>query len=266
MKKINYNTGQKLRTNILKLSNLARSSHIGSCLSIVEILTVLFNNILKNYSVKKNSLGDRFFLSKGHGCLALYCILHEKKFISKKILFSYGQNNSLLMSHVSHDVPSVIFSTGSLGHGLPVAVGSALSAKIKKSNRKTYVLLSDGELNEGTTWEALMFASHHKLNNLCLIVDYNKMQSLTTVSNTLKLEPLKKKIESFGCKAISVNGHNYFQLKKAFKFNERKKPKVIIANTVKGKGISFMENNIAWHYKFPNKRELMQALKEIDSA
>ena len=192
IKKISKN----LRINILQLSHEAKSSHIGGCLSIVEILSVLFNSILGGFSPRKKNFKDTFILSKGHACLALYCVLYEKKILNKKTLFSYGKNNSLLMSHASHHIPGVKFSTGSLGHGLPVAIGSALSSKIEKKNRKVYVLISDGELNEGTTWESLMFAAHHKLDNLCIIIDYNKLQSLTFVSDTIKLEPLRKKIES----------------------------------------------------------------------
>ena len=234
---------QNIRKNIIVLTHQAKSSHIGSCLSIVEILTYLYFRV-----IKKNRQ-DRFILSKGHGTLALYCVLHEKKILNKKILFSYGKNNSLLMGHASHHVPGIIFSTGSLGHGLPVAVGLALSSKIKKKPKKIYVLLSDGELNEGSVWEALMFASHHNLDNLCVIVDYNKIQSLTSVKNTIK-----------------INGHNFSHFKRAFKSSAIRKPKVIIANTVKGKGVSFMENKISWHYKSPNKRELDLALREIDNA
>ena len=170
------------------------------------------------------------------------------------------------MSHASHYVPGVKFSTGSLGHGLPVAIGSALVAKKEKIKKNIYVLLSDGELNEGTTWESLLFAAHHKLDNLCIIIDYNKLQSLTFVSKTIKLEPIENKIRSFNCFVKSINGHNINQLINAFKFKSKNKPKVIIANTIKGKGISFMENNIAWHYKSPNFYELNKALKEIENA
>ncbi len=253
-------TVQNLRKNIVVLSHQAKSSHIGSCLSIVEILTYLYFRILKK------DKQDRFILSKGHGTLALYCVLHEKKILSKKNLFAYGKNNSLLMSHASHHVPGIIFSTGSLGHGLPVAVGLALSSKIKKKKQKIYVLISDGELNEGSVWESLMFASHHNLNNLCVIVDYNKIQSLTSVENTIKIEPLRDKFKSFGCNVANINGHNFSHLKKAFRTFKNKKPKVIIAHTVKGKGVSFMENKVSWHYKSPNKRELNLALREIKNA
>lgn len=266
MNKSQKKTTKNLRTNILTLSHKAKSSHVGGCLSIVEILTALFNHILKTSPKKKNFFEDTFILSKGHACLALYCMLYEKKILSKKTLFGYGKNNNLLMSHASHYVPGVKFSTGSLGHGLPVAVGLALAAKKEKKRKNIYVLISDGELNEGTTWESLLFAAHHKLNNLCVIIDYNKLQSLTFVSKTIKLEPIINKIKSFNCFAKNINGHNINQLINAFKLKSKNKPKVIIANTIKGKGISFMENNIAWHYKSPNFNELNKALKEIENA
>ena len=252
---------KSIKSNILQLSHKAKSSHIGGCLSIVDILVVLFNSILRKKSGKK--FKDSFILSKGHACLALYCTLFEKGILSKKTLLSYGENNTLLMSHASHHVPGIKFSTGSLGHGLPVAIGSALSAKKDKNDRKVYVLISDGELNEGTTWEALMFAAHHKLNNLCVIIDYNKLQSLTFVSETIKIEPLAQKITSFGCEVKNINGHNILQLKKALKLKNKNKPRVIIANTIKGKGISFMEDDNNWHYKIPNELEVNKSKKEL---
>ncbi len=266
MSKILNKISTNIRKNLLFLSHKAKSSHIGGCLSIVEILVVLFTITLKKKPNNKKKFIDTFFLSKGHACLSLYSVLFEKKILSKKNLLSYGENNSILMSHASHHVPGVKFSSGSLGHGLPVAVGSALAAKIENKNRKVYVLISDGELNEGSTWEALMFAAHQKLNNLCIIIDYNKIQSLTFVSETIKVEPLTKKIASFGCEVRNINGHNFSQLKKAFKLKNKNKPRVIIANTIKGKGVSFMENNILWHYKSPNKIELRKAMKELDNA
>jgi len=247
---------KNIRVNILNLTYKAKSSHIGSCLSIVEILTILYFKILK----KK----DKFILSKGHAALALYCILFEKKIISLKILNSFGTNKTVLMNHLSHKVNGVQFSTGSLGHGLPVAVGKALKFKVNKESNKVFVLLSDGEMNEGTTWESLLFASHHKLDNLNIIIDYNKIQSMDFVKKVINIEPLKSKLLSFGCDVIQVNGHNLLALNKALIKKNKNKPKVIIANTVKGKGISFMENNNLWHYRNPNLQELNIALKEIE--
>ena len=248
-------TTKDIRINILKLTYKAKSSHIGSCLSIVEILAVLYNSILK----KK----DKFILSKGHAALALYCTLYQKKYISLKTLNSFGSNKSILMNHVSHKVNGVGFSTGSLGHGLPVAIGKALKFKVNKEKNKVYVLMSDGEINEGTTWEGLLFASHHKLDNLNIIIDYNKIQSMDFVNKVIGIEPLKSKFLSFGCNVRIINGHNVTAINKALIKTVKNKPNVIIANTIKGKGVSFMENNNLWHYKNPNLDELKRSLVEI---
>jgi transketolase len=265
MKKIkNLELSKNVRRNILNLSYQAKSSHIGSSLSIVDLLVVIYNEFIKPKS--KKYLKDskyKLILSKGHACLALYSILYEMRVLNKKTLFSYGKDNTLLMQHVSHKVPGVLLSTGSLGHGLPVGTGLALSSKLKNEKKKIIVIISDGELNEGTTWESLLFAAHHQLDNLVVIVDYNKLQSLTTVKKTLNVEPLSKKFQAFGCKTNVINGHNFKQIKKSLMSKNLKKPIVIIANTVKGKGVSFMENKIAWHYKSPNLNQLEKALNEL---
>ena len=253
--KNNYKAiSRNVRKQLLKISNSAKSSHLGSSLSIVDILVVLYKSILKK---------NIFILSKGHACLALYCILQKFNYISRKVLQSYGKNNTILLSHVSHKVPGVEFSTGSLGHGLPYAVGRALAEKINKKNKKIYVLISDGELNEGTTWESLLFASFHKLDNLIIIIDYNKIQSLDFTKNILKLEPIDKKFISFGCKVRRINGHSFSQLYESLSFKNKDKPLVIICDTIKGKGISFMENSILWHYKSPSNDELKKAIEEL---
>jgi len=249
------NFSLKVRKSILKIANSSQCSHIGSNLSIVDILTTLYIKLLKN---KKNY----FILSKGHACLALYCVLKEMRFITEKTLNSFGKNDSILMSHASHKVPGIELSTGSLGHGLPVATGVALADKINKIKKKTFVLLSDGELDEGSNWESLLFSSHHKLNNLVIIIDYNKLQSIDFVKNTLNLEPLKQKFQSFGCKVVSVDGHNFKQLEKVLSSSSTK-PLVIIANTIKGKGVSFMENSVLWHYKSLNSEDYQKAMKII---
>jgi transketolase len=243
-----------IRKQILKIANSAKSSHVGSSLSIVDILIVLYK-----FFLKKNI----FILSKGHACLSLYCVLQRFNYITYKVLKSFGKNNSILLSHVSHKVPGVEFSTGSLGHGLPYAVGRALAEKINKKKRKIYVLLSDGELNEGTTWESLLFASFHKLDNLIIIVDYNKIQSLDFTKNILQLEPLNKKFTSFGCFVKIIDGHNYDQIYKSLLCKNKNKPYVIIANTIKGKGVKFMEHTVLWHYKSPDDKELSAAIREL---
>tara|TARA_B100001121_G_C18643399_1_gene600395 strand:- start:637 stop:1401 length:765 start_codon:yes stop_codon:yes gene_type:complete len=245
----------KIRSNILRGTFKAKSSHIGSCFSVVEILYVLYFLLLK----KK----DTFILSKGHAALALYSVFLEKNFLSKSIFSTFGKNNTKLMAHASHKINGIEFSTGSLGHGLPYAVGKALGEKINKSNNKIYVLLSDGELNEGTTWESLLFASSKSLNNLYIIIDYNKIQSIDFVKNVMKVEPLKQKFKSFNCNVSVVDGHKVNEIFKSLKRKKNNKPNVIIANTIKGKGISFMENKIIWHYRSPNKDEFKKALDEL---
>ena len=248
---------KKIRKNILKISHAAKSAHIASSLSIVDlIVTIYFNFMQKD---KKNI----FILSKGHACLAQYCLLYELGYIKKKTLDTFGKNGTILMSHSSHKVPGVNLSTGSLGHGLPVSTGIALSKKILNKNGKVFVLLSDGELNEGSNWESLLFISHHNLNNLVIIIDYNKIQSLDFVNKTLKLQPLKKKFTSFGCKVLQIDGHNHKEIFNSLK-NSSNRPLVIIANTIKGKGISFMENKVLWHYKPPNDHELKLGLEELN--
>ena len=205
---------------------------------------------------------DRFILSKGHACVAVYALLAEMGFIPHTDLDTYGEDFSPLMNHISHKVPGVEFSTGALGHGLSFGVGKALSAKIKNQTYRVFVLLSDGEMDEGSNWEALMFASHHGLANLTAIIDYNNLQSLDTVANTLSLEPLVEKLTAFGCHVLEIDGHDHVQIEAAF-HHKSLQPTVILAHTTKGKGVSFMENAVAWHYKNPNDEQLVLALSEL---
>jgi transketolase len=244
----------------------AKASHIGSGLSIADILAVLYGEVMTYDPKDENHFArDRFILSKGHACVPLYATLAEVGFFPSEDLKTYGENFSWLMNHVSHKVSGVEFSTGSLGHGLPIGVGKSMAAKNRQETWKTYVLLSDGEMDEGSNWEALMFAAHHKLSNLTAIIDYNKLQSLDSIQNTLGLEPLTEKFKAFGWFVIEIDGHNHQELKNAFKTKVIDQPKVIIANTVKGKGVSFMEGKVEWHYKNPNDKELEMALKELEN-
>jgi transketolase len=252
------------RRYILNMVHKSGGSHIASALSIVDIVTVLYNDVLLFDSrIPKWEKRDRFILSKGHACTPIYALLAQFDFFPIIDLESYGQDSSNLMNHISHKVPGVEFSTGALGHGLPFGAGKAKSAKMLNQNWRTFVLLSDGELDEGSNWEAFMFAAHHKLNNLTAIIDYNKLQSLNTVENTLNLEPLAAKFEAFGWDIIEVDGHNYEQLAIELKKIHDFKPRIIIAHTTKGKGVSYMENKVEWHYKTPNKEELEIALIEL---
>ena len=259
---------KKLRIETLKMTHHGKSSHIGSILSIIDIVAVLYCRILKLRpgSIKNNDR-NRFILSKGHAGAAVYAALAFLGFFSKKKLMSHCKNGSNLSGHISHiNLPGVEFSTGSLGHGLSVGCGFAFASKLKKEKSKTFVLLSDGECNEGSTWEAAMFAGHHKLKNLVAIIDYNKLQSLTTTTKTLNLEPFKKKWESFGWDCKLIDGHNHKILEKNFSTKSKNKPKCFIASTIKGKGVSFMENKVLWHYRSPNILELKKALEEVKNA
>ncbi len=261
---------KRIRKYSLEMVVRSRASHIGSALSMTDILAVLYFDLMKTFPQDdKNENRDIFILSKGHACVSLYATLGLKGFFNLKDLETYGLDGSNFMNHISHKVSGVEFSTGSLGHGLPFATGIALGKKIKKHKNKVFVLVGDGELDEGSNWEALLFASHHKLDNLTIIVDYNNLQSLTTVKETLNLEPLKDKFEAFGCKVLDVDGHNHSKLRDVFEQsinNNSGKPIVIIAKTTKGKGVSYMENKVKWHYSTPNENELKQALNEIDNA
>jgi transketolase len=256
----------QIRVSALEMVAKAKASHIGSALSIADIVAVLYGKVLfYNNQNPDDSNRDRFILSKGHACVAVYAALAECGFFEKIRLQTYGEDHSPLMNHITHKVPGVEFSTGALGHGFSFGVGKALASKMKSAKWRTFVLLSDGELDEGSNWEALMFASHHGLSNLCAIVDYNKLQSMDSVSKTLALEPLREKFLSFGAKVIEVDGHNHHELINALADNPTNaKPVVVICHTIKGKGISFMENQVRWHYQSPNAEELLQARLELN--
>jgi transketolase len=258
---------KSIRLNSLEMTRLGNSSHIGSVLSIADILAVLYESIMNYRPKDPNWSGrDRFILSKGHAGAGVYSVLAEKGFFSKDLLKGHCKNGSNFSGHVSHKgIPGVEFSTGSLGHGLGVSCGIAYSALKDKKNFRVFTLLSDGECDEGSNWESILFAAHHKLNNLCVIVDYNKLQSLETVELTLGLEPFEEKWKSFGWDVLKVNGHSHQEIYKALKV-KKNKPFCLIADTVKGKGVSFMENQVLWHYRSPQEKEYESALKEIIDA
>lgn len=257
---------RRIRIQSVTLTSLRQSPHVGSALSVADILAVLYNDILNiNPNDPLSPERDRFILSKGHACVGVYSVLAEKGFFSGEKLNTFLLNGSVFPGHISHhEVPGVEFSTGSLGHGLPVGAGMALAAKADSKNFRTFVLLSDGECDEGSTWEAALFAAHHKLDNLVAIIDYNKIQSMGMVKEIMNLEPLAGKFSSFGWTVKVVDGHNVVELKEALLSTpEINKPLVIIANTVKGKGVSFMENSVLWHYKSPQGADLERALNEL---
>jgi transketolase len=254
---------RQVRIEILKMIYRAKASHIGGAFSVTDLLTVLYNGVLHvEPALPANPQRDRFILSKGHACTALYATLALKKFFSLEELQTYGQDNSHLICHASHKVPGIEFSTGSLGHALSVACGIAVAAKTRKENWKTYCLLSDGELDEGSNWESILFAAHHKLKNLIVIIDYNKMQAFGNTNEVINLEPLHEKISAFGWQAMEIDGHNYRQIEQAL-LAKNEKPKLIIAHTVKGKGVDFMENSLLWHYRSPDSAQFEEALKQL---
>jgi len=260
----------KIRKHIVDMTHRGKSSHVASGLSIADILSVLYGKIM-NFDPEnpEDPNRDKFILSKGHAGAAVYAVLAEVGFFSVKKLEDHYQNGSIFSGHVSHKgVPGVEFSTGSLGHGLNVGAGMAMASKLRGKDNKVYVLLSDGECDEGSNWEAILFSSHHKLDNLVAIIDYNKIQSLTSISNTLELEPFADKFISFGWNVLTIDGHNHDELTESLKSldNINSKPTAIICNTTKGKGVSFMEDKVLWHYRSPQDKEYQNAIQELDKA
>ncbi len=256
----------RIRAHALRMTHRAKSSHIGGSLSIADLLAVLYGRVLRVDPLRPQwPERDRFILSKGHAAAAAYAALAERGFFPMEWLDTFYLDGSHLPGHITKGVPGVEVSTGSLGHGLPIGCGMAVVGKREGQPYRVFVLLSDGECDEGSTWEAALFAPHHHLDNLVAIVDYNKIQSFGTVKEVLDLEPLVKKWQSFGWGVREIDGHNVGEIEGALldiPF-ETERPSCIIAHTVKGKGISFMENTLAWHYLSPNDEELRQALFEL---
>lgn len=258
---------KEVRELALKMVYNAKASHIGGALSMADILAVLYNNVLNIDPTNPSfSSRDRFLLSKGHACTSLYATLALKGFFPYEDLATYAQDGSIFLSHTNHHIPGVEISAGSLGHALPISCGLALAAKRKKSEWKTYCLLSDGELDEGSNWEAILFAPQSKLDNLIIIIDYNKIQSLGSVKDIIDLNPLEAKFTAFRWETFEVDGHDHQALKDIFMKAQylNGKPKVIIAHTIKGKGISFMEDKLLWHYKSPSNEQLNEAINELN--
>jgi transketolase len=270
MKKRNLEDYQSLATRIrahaLRMTHRARSSHIGGCLSIADLLAVLYSGVLKvNPGRPDLPDRDRFILSKGHAAAALYAVLAERGFFPKEWLETFYQNGSHLPGHATYGVPGVEVSTGSLGHGLSIGCGMALAGKHDGKSYRVFTLLSDGECDEGSTWEAALFAPHHHLDNLVAIIDYNKIQSFGRVKEVLDLEPFTAKWQSCNWGVQEIDGHDVEAIENALYDVPfiTGKPSCIIAHTVKGKGVSFMENDLAWHYQSPKDDQLRQALAEL---
>jgi len=263
-----FKISKDLRKDILDISYKSKAHHIGSEFSCIDVLCSLYYNFI-NYNPEnyKKKSSDTFILSKGHAALALYVILSKNKFFSKKELVNnFLVDGGKLGGHPDRlSMPGIEINSGSLGHCLSVGAGISISAKNSNLNKKVYVLLGDGELNEGMIWEAVLFSAQNNLNNLIAIVDLNNMQGLGNTKNIINLHPLDKKFESFGWKTQKVDGHNFNQLNQAFKNakKEGSKPSVIIANTIKGKGVKSMENKLSSHYETLTKERYDQTLLEL---
>ena len=248
-----------IRRHGVEMTHLSGGSHLGAILSVADVVATLYTDVL-HYDPKnpKWEGRDRFILSKGHAGASIYAALAESGFFEVEELKTHYQNGSRLSGHVSHHLPGVDFSTGSLGHGLSAAAGIAYALKKDGRKERSFVVVGDGECNEGSVWEAALFANHFRLNNLCAIVDHNHMQSLDFNENTLEIEDFASKWKAFGWNVIEINGNDHTELKASFAkvaeyaMSESHKPTVIIANTIKGYGIPFMQNDILWHYRFPH--------------
>ncbi|MEW6250689.1 MAG: transketolase [Planctomycetota bacterium] len=261
---------RRVRAHALRMVHRADASHIGTALSMADLLAVLYTGVLRIDPARPDWPDrDRLIVSKGHGAAALYAVLAESGFFPPALLDTYCADGSPLAGHVTrHGVPGVDFSTGSLGHGLAVACGMALAGRRDGRPYRVFALLSDGECDEGSTWEAALFAPHHRLDNLTAFVDYNKIQSFGSVSEVLELEPLAAKWATFNWAVREVDGHDHAAVRAALAAVpfEPGRPSALIAHTVKGKGVSFMERNLAWHYKSPNAEQLARALAEVEGA
>ena len=257
----------ELRKVIFETICNAGGGHIPASLSIVEILVVLYNNVLRyDPSNPDDPERDRFILSKGHASVALYSVLADRGFISREELLTFGKKGTNLGGHPDmHKVPGVEASTGSLGHGFAFGAGMALAAKLDNKNYRVFTLLGDGECQEGSIWEAALFAPQHKLDNLVAIIDYNKLQAMDWLDEIVSLSPLADKWRSFGWEVKEIDGNDFKQLIDVFQQVPLQpgKPSMIIAHTTKGKGISYMEKVPIWHYRQPNEDEMAQALQEL---
>jgi len=253
-----------IRKTIVQMVHDSGAAHVGSCLSVVEILNAIFQSIdllkIKNRAVDR----DRVILSKGHSVAALYAVMYHNGLLKKEEIDTYFKNGSILAGHASHLVPFVEHSTGALGHGLPVALGIAIGLRSKNFQSRVFVVVGDGELHEGSNWEAFMQAGHRKMGNLCVFIDQNKMSQIGEIEKCCDIEPLKSKLESFNFEVFDVDGHNEEEIRQKIESTKNSvKPVTIICHTIKGKGVSFMENNNLWHYRCPQGEDYERAMQEL---
>lgn len=256
-----------IRRTSVQLAYNTHTSHTGGTMSQADILAVLYSGFMNiTPDTMDSPIRDRFIQSKGHCCASYYAALALKGFMNyDELMEQYCHDGSQYFEHVSHKLPGVELSTGSLGHGLPVACGMALGAKRTQSNNNVYIIIGDGEINEGSNWEAIMFAAHNNLDNLCVILDKNNMQALGDTKDILCLDPMPEKLKAFQWNVIDIDGHDIQQILDAFNNFKRTedKPTIIIANTIKGKGVSYMEHNLKFHYSAPNEEEYKLAMEEL---
>ncbi len=254
------NLAKFIRLRTAELTHKTNSSHIGSVFSCADIISCIYSHHFESNSSNCLDIAKppTIILSKGHACLSIYSALEYLSLLDENDLDTYGTDNTIFMSHISHKVPNVPFSTGALGHGLGLAIGMAIGLKANKENHPIYVVLGDGELQEGSIWEALMYIGANKINSIVAIADFNNQQSFGAVSETLSIDPLSDKIKSFGLEPLECNGHDHIQLSDALSAatTKTKSPSFIIAKTIKGFPIDFMMNNHIWHYKSPDISQL----------
>tara|TARA_A100001011_G_C14213779_1_gene801090 strand:- start:255 stop:1082 length:828 start_codon:yes stop_codon:yes gene_type:complete len=265
IKKISYGLRKKIFQSIYD----GNGGHIGGSFSVIDLLTYLYAEILKiDPTNPEDPDRDRLIFSKGHSCQALYWALAEFKFFEEEIIMDYGSDGALFAGHPEFEkAPGIEISSGSLGHGPAIGVGMAYAAKLKNKNFDVYVIVGDGESNEGSVWEAAMSAAQLKLSNFHLIIDNNGMESLEKTDNIMSIEPIDKKLKAFNFDVVRFNGHDFKEIKKAFEINKElsnDKPKAYIADTIKAYGISFTQADTKWHFRAPSDDELEKGLKELD--
>lgn len=256
---------KRIRLDAWEMAYKAKASHMGGNFSVADAVAVLYNDIA-NVDPKNPDKPDRdrIVLSKGHCCAVVYAVLAELGFFPKEELDTFGQNGSMLSCHISYKVPGVEFSSGSLGHGAAVAAGMALNAKLTNKKYKVYAICGDGECDEGSIWEMVMFAGQHHLDNFTVIIDANKMQAMGFTKDIIDLQPMVEKFRAFGWYAIDVDGHDHDALRAALKKDSEGKPKAIVSHTIKGHGVSFMENSLWWHYQVPFDHYYQEAIDELN--
>lgn len=265
--KVIEQTAREIRKTVYKIAHYAGGGHMGSALSMADIISVLyFDNVLKyRASDPMWEERDKFILSKGHACYALYAALAKAGFYPEEVLWSVGKPGSKFGGHPKmHEIPGIEASTGALGHGLSFAIGIAYANKVDHKESHVYVLLGDGECQEGSVWEGALSAPTLELDNLTVIIDHNKLQAMDDLENIVHMQPFADKWKAFGWNVLEIDGHDYGEINEALLTRKPRIPTVIIANTIKGKGVSFMENVPIWHYRMPNSEELQVLFNDLD--